>query len=41
MAGIKKFIHKNLKQDFFKCIDTKEKAYWLGFLFADRLYSTI
>lgn len=21
--------------DFFECIDTEEKAYWLGFLYAD------
>ncbi len=28
-------IHKNLKVDYFKDIDTNEKAYWLGFLFAD------
>lgn len=27
--------HPNLKVDYFKTIDTKEKAYWLGFLFAD------
>lgn len=25
----------NLKTDFFKNIDSKEKAYWLGFLYAD------
>lgn len=27
--------HPNFIRDFFKVIDTKEKAYWLGFLFAD------
>jgi len=27
--------HPNLKEDFFEYIDTKEKAYWLGFLYAD------
>ncbi len=27
--------HPNLKEDFFEHIDTKEKAYWLGFLYAD------
>lgn len=27
--------HPNFVRDFFKVIDTKEKAYWLGFLFAD------
>ena len=27
--------HPNLKVDYFKKIDTKEKAYWLGFLYAD------
>lgn len=27
--------HPNLKEDFFERIDTKEKAYWLGFLYAD------
>ena len=27
--------HPNLKPDFFKEIDTKEKAYWLGWLFAE------
>lgn len=29
------YIHKNLKVDFFKEIDSAEKAYWLGFLYAD------
>lgn len=27
--------HPNLKANFFESIDTKEKAYWLGFLYAD------
>lgn len=27
--------HPNLKLDYFKNIDNKEKAYWLGFLYAD------
>ena len=27
--------HPNLKENIFECIDTKEKAYWLGFLYAD------
>ena len=27
--------HPNIKEDYFKTIDTKEKAYWLGFLCAD------
>jgi len=27
--------HPNFKRDYFKIIDTNEKAYWLGFLFAD------
>ena len=27
--------HPNFIRDYFKVIDTKEKAYWLGFLFAD------
>ncbi|MFX0100433.1 MAG: hypothetical protein ACFFCS_12745 [Candidatus Hodarchaeota archaeon] len=27
--------HPNLKEDYFETIDTKEKAYWLGFLYAD------
>jgi len=27
--------HPNLIEDYFKNIDTKEKAYWLGFIFAD------
>ena len=27
--------HPNINLDYFKVIDTKEKAYWLGFLFAD------
>ena len=27
--------HPNLKDDYFKKIDTKEKAYWLGFIYAD------
>ncbi|MFX0101634.1 MAG: hypothetical protein ACFFCS_18835 [Candidatus Hodarchaeota archaeon] len=27
--------HPNLKEDYFEKIDTKEKAYWLGFMFAD------
>jgi hypothetical protein len=28
-------VHPNLRIDFFETIDTKEKAYWLGFLYAD------
>ncbi|WXG43222.1 MAG: hypothetical protein WED04_04100 [Promethearchaeati archaeon SRVP18_Atabeyarchaeia-1] len=28
-------VHPNLKLNYFGKIDTKEKAYWLGFLFAD------
>jgi hypothetical protein len=28
-------LHPNIDLDFFKSIDTKEKAYWLGFIFAD------
>lgn len=27
--------HPNLNENYFERIDTKEKAYWLGFLFAD------
>ncbi len=27
--------HPNFRRDYFKIIDTYEKAYWLGFLFAD------
>jgi hypothetical protein len=27
--------HPNIKIDYFKDIDTKEKAYWLGFIYAD------
>jgi len=27
--------HPNLERDYFKTIDTKEKAYWLGWLFAE------
>ena len=27
--------HPNLKPDYFKVIDTKEKSYWLGWLFAE------
>ena len=27
--------HPDLKEDYFEKIDTKEKAYWLGYLFAD------
>jgi hypothetical protein len=27
--------HPNLKEDYFESIDTKEKAYWLGFMYAD------
>ncbi len=27
--------HPNVQLDYFKCIDTNEKAYWLGFLYAD------
>ncbi|WXG45671.1 MAG: LAGLIDADG family homing endonuclease [Candidatus Atabeyarchaeum deiterrae] len=28
-------VHSNLKINFFETINTKEKAYWLGFLYAD------
>lgn len=28
-------IHLNLNKDYFEKIDTKEKAYWLGFIYAD------
>jgi hypothetical protein len=28
-------LHPNLKIDYFKRIDSKEKAYWLGWLYAD------
>ncbi len=28
-------VYPNLRLDYFEKIDTKEKAYWLGFLFAD------
>ncbi|GAG79364.1 unnamed protein product, partial [marine sediment metagenome] len=27
--------HPNLNENYFEIIDTKEKAYWLGFLYAD------
>jgi len=30
-----KYHHPNLKINYFNFIDTKEKAYWLGFIFAD------
>jgi len=30
-----KYYHPNLKINYFKFINTKEKAYWLGFIFAD------
>lgn len=30
-----KTYHPNIKIDYFKKINTKEKAYWLGFLYAD------
>jgi hypothetical protein len=29
-------VHKNLEINYFQKIDKKEKAYWLGFLYADR-----
>jgi len=29
------YYHPNLKIDYFKNIDSKEKAYWLGFIFAE------
>lgn len=32
--------HPNLKIRYFKLIDTKEKAYWLGFLYADGYIET-
>jgi hypothetical protein len=28
-------VHPNLRVDYFQTIDTKENAYWLGFLYAD------
>lgn len=28
-------VHPDLKIDYFETIDTKAKAYWLGFLYAD------
>ena len=28
-------VHPNLRTYFFDAIDSKEKAYWLGFLYAD------
>jgi len=28
-------LHPNLKQNYFRDIDTNEKAYWLGFIYAD------
>lgn len=37
-AGVqlrKKVAHPNLRHDFFEIIDSEEKAYWLGFLYAD------
>jgi hypothetical protein len=30
-------VHPNLKVNYFQTIDTREKAYWLGFLYADGL----
>ena len=30
-----KIIHPILKENYFKVIDNKEKAYWLGFIYAD------
>lgn len=30
-----RYYHPNLKINYFKYIDTKEKAYWLGFIFAE------
>ena len=30
----------NLKEDIFEVIDTPEKAYWLGFLYADGYVQT-
>ena len=32
--------HPNLKEDYFKDIDSKDKAYWLGFLYADGYMET-
>ena len=32
---ISKKYHPFLKEDYFKVINTKEKAYWLGFIYAD------
>ncbi len=31
--------HPNLKLDYFKSIDSKEKAYWLGWIFAEGYFS--
>ncbi|TFF97619.1 MAG: hypothetical protein EU540_08670, partial [Promethearchaeota archaeon] len=28
-------LHPDIKVDYFKTIDIKEKAYWLGFIYAD------
>ena len=33
--------HPNLKSDYFEKIDNKDKAYWLGFLYADGYLSRI
>ena len=30
-----KLFHPNLREEFFETIDTNEKAYWLGFMYAD------
>jgi len=30
-----KLYHPDLIEDYFRVIDTKEKAYWLGFIYAD------
>ena len=33
-------VHPNLKRDYFHDINTKDKAYWLGFLYADGFLKT-
>ena len=34
--GLKKRYEYN--HDYFECIDSEDKAYWLGFIWADGLY---
>ena len=33
--GLRDIEHYSVNEDYFKTIDTEEKAYWLGFLYAD------